>query len=74
MPSHWPIADQPHPRKGLDIEVFGGEDDLEEHPLADRNELLVPLAEISRSLAGLVMFLLGVSRGQRLALVVLAVL
>ncbi len=57
----------------LDIEVVGREDDLEKHLLVNRNEFLVPLADISGSLAR-VLIVGGVGGWQRLATVVLAVL
>jgi hypothetical protein len=56
----------------LDVEVVGGEDDLEQHLLVDGDELLVPLADVRRPLAVVVLRL--VRRGERLAAVVLAVL
>ena len=60
-------------QKGLDVEVVGGEDDLEEHLLVDGDEFLVPLANVRRPLARLVLVLLRVCGGQGLAPVVLAV-
>lgn len=54
------ISAQQHLQKRLDIEVVGGKDDLKEHFLVDSDELLVPLADISRPLAGLVLVLIGI--------------
>lgn len=39
-------------KKGLDVHVVGGEDDLEEHLLVDLHELLVPLLDVGGLLAG----------------------
>ena len=57
----------------LDIKVVGCENNLEEHLLIDRDELLVPFANVRRPLAGLVLVLLCICRRERLATVVLAV-
>lgn len=35
----------------LDVEVVGGEDDLEKHLLVDVNELLVPIRDLGRLLS-----------------------
>lgn len=58
----------------LDIQVIRREDDLEEHFLVNSNEFLIPLADVSCSLARVVRVLLSVWRRQRLSAVVLAVL
>ena len=61
-------------QKRLDVEVVGCEDNLEEHLLVYRDELLVPLADIRRPLACLVLALLRVRCREGLTPVVLAVL
>lgn len=38
-------------QQGLDVEVVGGEDDLEQHLLVDLHELLVPLLDVGGLLA-----------------------
>ena len=58
----------------LDVEVVGREDDLEEHLLIDSDEFLIPLVNVGGALARIILVLLGVSCGQRLAAMVLAVL
>ena len=58
----------------LDIKVVSCENNLEEHLLINGDELLVPFTNVGRSLASLILRLLRVSRRQRLATVVLAVL
>ena len=60
-------------QEGLDIQVVRSEDDLKEHLLVDGDEFLVPLADVRRPLARLVLVLLRVCGGQGLAPVVLAV-
>ena len=59
-------------QEGLDIQVVRSEDDLEEHLLVDGDEFLVPFADISRPLAG-VIIVRGIGSGQRLSTMVLAV-
>jgi hypothetical protein len=60
-------------QQGLDVEVVGGEDNLEQHLLINGDELLVPFADIGRSLPVLVRVgLIGGRQG--LATVVLAIL
>lgn len=49
-----------HAQQRLDVEIIGGEDDLEQHFLINANELLVPLADISRPLASLVLILISI--------------
>lgn len=61
-------------QEGLDVKVIGGEDNLKEHLLINRNEFLIPLADVSGTLASLVLVRLGVGGWERLAAVVLAVL
>jgi hypothetical protein len=61
-------------QKRFDIEVVRSEDDLEQHLLVDGDEFLIPLADVSGAFAGLVLALISIGRGQRLATVVLAVL
>ena len=61
-------------QEGLNVEVVGREDDLKEHLLIDGDELLVPLADIRRPLACLVLALLRVRCREGLTPVVLAVL
>ena len=56
----------------LDIKVVSCENNLEEHLLINGDELLVPFADVSCPLAR-VLVVGGVSCGQRLATVVLAV-
>ena len=58
----------------LDVQVVGGENDLEEHLLIHGDELLVPLADVGSTLASLVLALVCVGRWQRLAAMVFAVL
>jgi hypothetical protein len=58
-------------QEGLDVEVVGREDDLKEHFLVNGDELLVPLADISRAFA--VIILRVVRGGERLAAMVLTV-
>ena len=58
----------------LDVEVVGSKDNLKQHLLVDVDELLVPLADVSRPLAGLVLALIGIRRREGLAAMVLAVL
>ena len=41
-------------QEGLDIQVVGGEDDLEKHLLVDSDEFLIPLANVRRPLARIV--------------------
>ena len=60
-------------QQGLDIEVVGGKDDLEQHLLINGDKLLVPFTDIGRSLPVLVRVGL-VSGGQGLAAVVFAIL
>lgn len=60
--------------EGLDVEVVGSEDDLEEHLLVYGDELLVPFADIGGAFSGLVLVLVCIGRRERLATVVLAVL
>ena len=60
-------------QEGLDIQIVRSEDDLEEHLLVDGDEFLVPLADVRRPLARLVLVLLRVCGGQGLAPVVLTV-
>ena len=71
-------ADRAQKRGGaqqrLDVQVVRREDDLEEHLLVDVDELLVPLADVSCPLAGLVLALIGIRRREGLAAMVLAVL
>ena len=38
-------------QQGLDIEVVGGQDDLEQHLLINSDEFLVPFTDIGRSLS-----------------------
>lgn len=61
-------------QEGLDVEVVGSEDDLEEHLLVYGDELLVPFADIGGAFSGLVLVLVCIGRRERLATVVLAVL
>lgn len=56
-------------QESLDVEVVGGEDDLEEHLLVDLHELLVPLVDVGRLLARVGVVVLG---GGRVVLVVAA--
>lgn len=63
-----------HSQQRLDIKVVSSEDNLEEHLLIDSDELLVPLADISRPLAGLVLVLVRIGRRQGLSAMMLAVL
>ena len=58
----------------LDVEVVSRQDDLEEHLLIDGDKLLVPLRDIGRALARLILVLVGVRGGEWLTTVVLAVL
>lgn len=58
----------------LDIEIICGKDDLEKHLLVNSDKLLVPFADISCPLAGLVLVLVCVCTGQRLTPVVFAIL
>ena len=44
-------------QKGLDVEVVSREDDFKEHLLVDSDEFLVPLADICRSLARVILLL-----------------
>jgi hypothetical protein len=73
---HAPTGDsvQLHLQERLDIEVVGGEDDLKEHLLVDGDELLVPLADVGSPLASLILVLISIGGGERLATVVFAVL
>ncbi len=57
----------------LDVEVVGREDDLKQHLLINRDELLVPLRDVSGAFAGLVLGLLRVRSRKGFATVVLAV-
>ena len=41
----------------LDVEIVGGEDDLKKHLLVDGDKLLVPLADVGRPLAGVILLL-----------------
>lgn len=59
--------------EGLDVHVVGGEDDLKEHLLVDLDKLAVPLSNLG-GLAARVISVVRVVRGERLVLVVLAVL
>lgn len=61
-------------QKRLDVKVIGSKDDLEEHLLIYSDELLVPFADISSTLAGVVAVRVGIGCGERIAAVVLAVL
>jgi len=63
----------PYINQRLDVEIIGGYDDLEEHLLVNRDEPLVPFANIRRSLSAVVRAAL-ISSLQRLAAVVFAVL
>ena len=58
----------------LDIEVVGRKDNLKQHLLINSDELLIPLANVCRALARLVLALVGISCGERLATVMFAVL
>jgi len=49
-------------KEGLDIEVVGGKDDLEQHLLVDLHELLIPLIDVGGLLAGVGVIILGRSR------------
>ena len=60
-------------QKRLDVEVVGGEDNLEKHLLINSDELLVPFADICGALAGVVLVLVGIGRRKRLAAMVFAV-
>ena len=42
-------------QEGLDIQVVGGENDLEKHLLVDSDEFLVPLADVGCSLARVIL-------------------
>lgn len=57
----------------FDIEVIGGKDNLKQHLLINRYELLVPFVDVGGALAGLVLVGFGVGCGERLATMVLAV-
>lgn len=57
----------------LDVEVVGGKNDLEKHFLVNCDEFLVPLADVSCSLARFVRVLFGVCRRQRLSTMMFAV-
>ena len=46
----------------LDVQVVGGEDNLEEHLLVDGDELLVPLRDVGRTLARVVVVTLSRAR------------
>lgn len=61
-------------QKGFDIKVVGSKNNLKEHLLVHGDKLLVPFADISSSLAGLILTRLGVSGGEDLVSVLLAVL
>lgn len=61
-------------QKGFDIKVVGSKNNLKEHLLVHGDELLVPFADISSSLAGLILTRLGVSGGEDLVSVLLAIL
>jgi len=61
-------------QKGFDIMVVGSKNNLKEHLLVHGDELLVPLADISSSFAGFILTRLGVSGGEGLISVLLAVL
>lgn len=67
-------SDRINSQKRLDVEVVSSKDDLEEHLLVDRNELLVPFADVSSPLARLILALVGIRCGQRLATMVLAII
>lgn len=41
-------------QQGLDVQVVGSQDDLEEHLLVDRDELGVPLADVGGLLANII--------------------
>ena len=58
----------------LDVQIIGRQDNLEQHFLINGDELLVPLADVSCPLAGLVLALIGIRRREGLAAMVLAVL
>ncbi len=58
----------------LDVQVVGGENDLEKHLLIHGDELLVPLADVGSTFASLVLALVCISRWQRLAAMVFTVL
>ena len=61
-------------QEGLNVEVVGREDDLKEHLLIDGDELLVPFANVSCSFSRIILVRIRIGCGQRLALVVLAIL
>ena len=63
-----------HAQKRLNVEVVGGEDDLEQHLLIDGDKLLVPLRDVSRPLAGLILVRVCIGGGQRLPTMMFAVL
>lgn len=48
-----------HVEEGLDVEVIGGQDDLKEHLLVHIDEFLIPITDISGSLAILLSFVGG---------------
>jgi hypothetical protein len=58
----------------LDIEVICCENDLKQHFLINSDELLIPLRNVGCPLAGLILALVGVGGGKRLATVVFTVL
>lgn len=44
-------------QEGLDVEVVGGEDDFKEHLLVDLDKLAVPVRDLGRLAAGVVLIL-----------------
>lgn len=65
------VLEPRYAQQWLDVQIVGSEDDLEEHLLVYGDELLVPLADFSRSLSNVV---LSVSYGHRVCAMMLAVL
>lgn len=61
-------------QEGLDVEVVGSENDLEQHLLVDLNEFLVPLGDVGGTLAGIIVGRIGISRGERIIAVMIAIL
>ena len=61
-------------QKRFDVEVVSGKNDLEEHLLINRDELLVPFADVRCPFACFVLALVCVWSRQRLTAMVFAVL
>lgn len=54
------VIKRSHLQQGFDVKVVGGENDLKEHLLVNVDELLVPFADISGTLASVVLAGVGV--------------